>query len=69
MTWKNGIVIVFLAMGSVGGKQIDHADAIFVSLWQIKFIIGVIVWMTFVERAMTYGFFARIHLMTFLGGL
>jgi hypothetical protein len=43
ISWENGIVIIFLATGSVGGEQIDCADAIFVSLQKIEFFIGVII--------------------------
>jgi hypothetical protein len=66
LTWKNGIVIVFLAMGYVGGEQINHADAIFVSLWNIKLIIGVIVRTTLEKQATTNGFVLRVDPTRFL---
>jgi len=45
ISWKNRIVIIFLATGSVSWEQINRADAIFMSLQKIEFFVGVIIWM------------------------
>ena len=65
ISWMNGIVIVFLVTGSVGGEQIDHADAIFVSLWKIEFFVSVIIRMMLEKRATINGFVLSVDLMRF----
>ena len=65
ITWENGIIIIFIAMCSVSGEQINHADEIFVSLRKIKFIVSVIVWPTLEKRSKTNGFVLSIDLTRF----
>ena len=56
-------------MFPVDGKQIDCVDAIFMSLQEIKLVIGVIVQMMLEKGATTNGFFLRVHLVRFSGSL
>ena len=65
ISWKNGIVIIFLATGSVSREKINHADAIFVSLRKIEFVVGVIIWTTLEKQTMTNGFVLSVDLMRF----
>jgi hypothetical protein len=58
-------IAVFLATCPVGGKQIDHVDAILVSLQEIKVIICVFIWLTLEKRATTNGFALSVHLTRF----
>jgi hypothetical protein len=65
ISWKNGIVIVFLAMDSVGGEQIDRADAIFVSLRKIELFISVIIQTMLEKQATTNDFVLSVDLTRF----
>jgi hypothetical protein len=65
--WKDRIIVLVFALFSVGREQIDRADAIFMTLGEIKFIVVIIVWLTPEKQAKSYGFIVRVHLLWFSG--
>ena len=63
--WKDRVVVILLAMLSVDKKQIDRLDPIFMSLWEVQLIVGVVIGLMLEKGATTNGLILRVHLVRF----
>jgi hypothetical protein len=49
-------------MLSIGGKQIDHAYAVFVPLWEVQLIVCVVIDQAFEKGTTANGLVLSVHL-------
>jgi hypothetical protein len=58
---EDRIIVCVFATFSIFGCQIDRTDAVSVSLREVKFLVGVIIWLALEKRTESDSFVLFIH--------
>ena len=63
--WYERVIVFLFVMVPVGGKQIDCVYAVFMPLWEVELLVGVVIGQKFEKGAMTNGLILSVHLSRF----